>query len=238
LKDSNYMRIPKALSCSLLFVITALGSQGALVFSFDSPTIKWATPACYPGTFGSFPQAGDCWADKGDTVGFSGTLQNTGTEDVTVVGVHAGFSFVGGGNFESDDFFRNPSFYPDPGAWTRAYSTYDGPYQSYSFEPRSSFDLSMLWLGYTATIGGLGIDIPAGATVSFTPFIVQFTGDTHYGRTGAEKLTLSFDGISPSRWQISESDSVNFGFVPEPGTTALFASGLLAIVVRYRRRSS
>src|SRR4051794_15495064 len=105
-----------------LLLFTAVTAHSAVIFTFDSPTIKWARPACYPGTFGSFPQAGDCWADKGDRVAFTGTLQNTGTEDVTVVSVHADFSFVGGGNFESDDFFRNPSFYPTPsGWWTRAY---------------------------------------------------------------------------------------------------------------------
>src|SRR3954454_21974241 len=152
----------------LLFLGAIFQTQAAIVFTVDNP-IQFSKAACYPGTYnpGGLHEFGDCYVAQGPSVSFSGTLENTGTEDFTVDTINAAFSMWGN---------------------TLSYTfTGSGP----------TVGGSMAWVGYTATIGGLGLHVPAGGSVGFIPFNVQFDPGTSYDRTGVETLTLTFAQSSP-----------------------------------------
>ena len=131
----------------LLVLVSAAISQAeaGIVFTIIDP-IQFTKPACYPGTYGSFPQAGDCTTTYRPTVGFSATVQNTGTEEFTVDTIYA---------VDSDSW--GPDYYTT--------NTYTGS---------STYVWDRTVIGYIGHISGTGIHVAPGQTVSFVPFGVEF----------------------------------------------------------------
>lgn len=164
----------------LLFFAAIFQTQAAIVFTVANP-IQFTKPACYPGTYGSFPQAGDCTTTYRPTLSFGATLQNTGNEEFTVDTIYA----------------------VDSDSWGPDY------YTTNICAGSSTYIWDMTFLGFIGHIGGNAIHVAPGQTVSFVPFSVEFYPWTNFDRTAVQKLTLTLAQNSPL--VISNSQSIIYG---------------------------
>jgi hypothetical protein len=191
----------------ILFFAAISQNQAAIVFTITDP-IQFAKPACYPGTYGSFPQAGDCVTDYRPTLSFSATLRNTGTEDFRVDTIYA---------VDSNSWFPN-----DP--------------TTHTYTGSSAYTWDMTWIGFIGHIGGTGIHVAPGQTVGFVPFSVEFYPWTSFDRTAVQKLTLTLAQNSPE--VTSNSQSIIYGFAPEPATALPVFVTIAGAAIWYKRRQS
>ena len=135
-------------------------------------------------------------------------MQNTGTEEFTVDTIYA---------VDSDSW--GPDYYTT--------NTYTGS---------STYVWDRTFIGYIGHISGTGIHVAPGQTVSFVPFGVEFYPWTNYDRTAVQKLTLTLAQDSPL--VMSNSQSIIYGFAPEPATFLPMFASLAVAAICYRRRQS